>query len=68
MIVCLCNAIDDQTVQRAISGGADSADAVAEACGAGGDCGGCRDFIDEMIEAHARRRQLPILTPIFTPA
>jgi bacterioferritin-associated ferredoxin len=68
LIVCLCNAIDDQTVNRAIADGAETVDQIAESCGAGDNCGGCREFIGEMIEAHARRRQLPILAPVFEPA
>ena len=41
MIVCLCRGVPDQTVQRAISSGATTVEALARACGAGTDCGAC---------------------------
>jgi bacterioferritin-associated ferredoxin len=50
MYVCICRAVTDKVVKATIRAGAATVDAVADACGAGGDCGGCRGTIDAMIE------------------
>lgn len=66
MIVCLCTAADDTAVREAIDGGAGTVDEVAQsACRAGSGCGGCREFIQEMIEAKAETG--PALPPILEP-
>ena len=62
MYVCLCHAVSDKEVNAAIDAGADTLQAVIQACCAGGDCGGCHGMIEEMIEARAPvGRQLPIV-------
>ena len=50
MYVCVCRAVTDKQVERVIDGGAASVEEVTRACGAGGDCGGCRGRIGDMIE------------------
>jgi bacterioferritin-associated ferredoxin len=53
MILCICQAVTDHEVDAAIQGGARSAAEVEARCGAGGDCGACRNAIEERIEAGA---------------
>lgn len=55
MYVCICSAVTEREVKAAIEAGACTVDAVARACCAGDDCGGCRGIIEEMIEDHAAR-------------
>lgn len=50
MIVCHCKVVTSREIDRAIADGAECIDDVADACGAGGGCGACRGFIDEMID------------------
>ena len=50
MYVCICNAITDQQIERAISDGHVTADAVYQACGVAPQCGTCSEQITEMIE------------------
>src|SRR3954470_3228354 len=50
MILCVCQAVTDREVDAAVRAGARSVDAVAACCGAGTDCGACRDAIQERIE------------------
>ncbi len=51
MYVCVCRAVTDKKVEEVIEHGAQTVDAVTRACGAGGDCGACREKIGEMIDA-----------------
>ena len=50
MFVCVCHAVTDKQVQRAIESGAETREEVTRACRAGGDCGGCHGHIEDMIE------------------
>jgi bacterioferritin-associated ferredoxin len=50
MILCVCRAVTDREVDAAVRRGAQSVDAVGACCGAGTDCGACRDAIQERIE------------------
>lgn len=43
MIVCVCKAISDREVARAVAGGARSVEDIARCTGAGTECGSCRD-------------------------
>ena len=49
MVLCICRSVTDREVEAAIHGGARSVDAVGDACGAGTDCGVCRDAIEQRI-------------------
>jgi bacterioferritin-associated ferredoxin len=56
MYVCICRAVTEKRVQAIIDkGDATTVDEVTQACGAGGDCGGCIGTIEEMIESHLER-------------
>ncbi len=55
MFVCVCHAVTDREVERAVEGGAKTREAVTRACGAGGDCGACHQTIEDMIECHEER-------------
>jgi bacterioferritin-associated ferredoxin len=52
MYVCICRAVRDKQILNVIQDGARTVDAVEAACGAGGDCGSCREEIADMIAAH----------------
>jgi len=49
MFVCMCRAVKLSRLGAVIDAGATSLDAVEAACGAGGDCGTCRDEIAAVI-------------------
>ena len=51
MYVCVCRSVTDSQVQRAIAQGANTREAVGRQCGAGTDCGGCHDELDDLISA-----------------
>ncbi|HEY7434741.1 MAG TPA: (2Fe-2S)-binding protein, partial [Methylomirabilota bacterium] len=50
MILCLCRGVSDRTVEAVIAGGARTVAQIERACGAGGDCGACRDLLDALVE------------------
>jgi bacterioferritin-associated ferredoxin len=53
MIVCSCHAVTDREIQRAARAGARTPCQVAEMCGAGSSCGGCRETVHDLLsEAH----------------
>jgi bacterioferritin-associated ferredoxin len=52
MYVCVCLAVPQSEVERAIREGAHTREAVTRACKAGGDCGACHGMIHTMIEDH----------------
>jgi len=49
MVLCICQAVTDREVDAAIHAGARSLDEVAAHCGAGADCGCCREAIEEKL-------------------
>jgi bacterioferritin-associated ferredoxin len=49
MYVCICRAVTDREVCKAIDAGARSVPDVTRACRAGEDCGACRGHIEDMI-------------------
>ena len=51
MYVCLCNGVTSQMVADAVAQGATTTKKVAEACGAGADCGRCRRTVQAIIKA-----------------
>ncbi|HEY7050854.1 MAG TPA: (2Fe-2S)-binding protein [Mycobacterium sp.] len=51
MYVCLCNGVTSQTVAEVVADGASTTKKVAEACGAGSDCGRCRRTVAAIIKA-----------------
>jgi bacterioferritin-associated ferredoxin len=53
MIVCSCHAVTDREIHRAARAGARTPCQVAEMCGAGSSCGGCRDTVHALLaETH----------------
>ena len=50
MIVCLCLGVSDSTLRTLVAAGADSAEALARACGAGTDCGSCRGLLGAFVD------------------
>lgn len=55
MFVCVCHAVSDTRVREAIEAGASTREEVTRCCGAGGDCGGCHRYIEDMIEDHVEQ-------------
>ncbi len=56
MIVCSCYAVTDRDIRHAAWSGARTACQVAELCGAGSGCGGCRETVHELLaESHGER-------------
>ncbi|MCV7108719.1 MULTISPECIES: (2Fe-2S)-binding protein [Mycolicibacterium] len=53
MYVCLCLGVTSRTVAEAVAAGATTANAVAEACGAGSECARCRRSVRAIIDAAA---------------
>jgi bacterioferritin-associated ferredoxin len=52
MFVCLCTGVTSHVVHECVSNGATTSKQIAEACGAGGDCGRCKRTIRSIIENH----------------
>lgn len=52
MFVCLCTGATSHVVDEVVANGAKTSKQIAEACGAGADCGRCRRTLRAMIEAH----------------
>ena len=64
MIVCVCQGVNDKTIERCAEAGAETVAQVARACRAGTHCGTCHQDIRELLERyHARRaaRSAPAL-------
>jgi bacterioferritin-associated ferredoxin len=53
MVVCQCYAVNDRTIRAEIASGALDADDVAQRCGAGSRCGGCRTVVEELLHEQA---------------
>jgi len=49
MYVCICRAVTLSHLQALAASGVTTLDAVERACGAGGDCGTCRDDITDVL-------------------
>ncbi|WP_028463025.1 bacterioferritin-associated ferredoxin [Nocardia sp. 348MFTsu5.1] len=52
MYVCLCHGVTSHVVEQAVADGARTSKEVANACGAGSDCGRCRGTVRAIIETH----------------
>jgi bacterioferritin-associated ferredoxin len=57
MYVCICRAVTLSHLQTLIGSGANSLDAVERSCGAGGDCGTCREDIRRVLTMECPTRQ-----------
>jgi bacterioferritin-associated ferredoxin len=60
MYVCLCTGVTSQTVADLVDAGASTTRDVAEACGAGLDCGRCRRTVRAIIAAAQTRQPCPV--------
>ncbi|BBY05585.1 (2Fe-2S)-binding protein [Mycobacterium noviomagense] len=58
MYVCLCNGVTSHTVADAVANGASSTKKVAEACGAGAECGRCRRTVRAIITSSRTEREV----------
>jgi bacterioferritin-associated ferredoxin len=56
MFVCLCNGVTSQTVGEAVANGARTTNDVAQACGAGADCGRCRRTVQAILRSSSGNR------------
>jgi bacterioferritin-associated ferredoxin len=63
MIICHCHRVTHREIEAAIQRGACTLDAVTDACGAGGGCGGCSDEIAAML--FRQRRVLPLVANLL---
>lgn len=52
MFICLCTGTTSHVVHEVVANGAKTSKQIAEACGAGGECGRCRRTLRAIIEAH----------------
>ncbi|ORV93653.1 (2Fe-2S)-binding protein [Mycobacterium interjectum] len=56
MFVCLCNGVTSHAVAEAVAAGASTTKDVAQACGAGADCGRCRRTVQALLRSSAPDR------------
>jgi bacterioferritin-associated ferredoxin len=52
MFVCLCNGVTSHVVNEVVAAGAATSKEIAEACGAGSECGRCRRTLRAILAAH----------------
>lgn len=50
MLICHCQAVNDQTIRTAILAGACEPHELTRLCGAGGRCGGCLPALLELLD------------------
>jgi len=50
VIVCSCRAVTDREIRCAARSGARTPQQIAEVCGAGASCGGCRETVHALLE------------------
>ncbi|MDT5108582.1 MAG: bacterioferritin-associated ferredoxin, partial [Mycobacterium sp.] len=53
MFVCLCTGVTSQVVSDLVAAGASTSKQIADACGAGADCGRCRLTVRAILAASA---------------
>ena len=63
MLLCHCRGISDRVIDCAIACGARDVEDVAQACGAGAVCGGCRPAIGELLEARLPELLVDVARP-----
>jgi bacterioferritin-associated ferredoxin len=70
MLVCVCKAVSDRDVARAIADGAASVDEIARCTGAGTECGSCRESLACSLAGACQgggRADRPTLIALRTP-
>ena len=50
MLICHCQAVNDETIRNAILAGASEPEHLAERCGAGARCGGCMPALQALLD------------------
>ncbi|MDF2584007.1 MAG: (2Fe-2S)-binding protein [Mycobacterium sp.] len=60
MFVCLCTGATTQAVHDAVAAGATTSRQVADACGAGSDCGRCRRTVRAILAASRTAVDCPV--------
>jgi bacterioferritin-associated ferredoxin len=50
MFVCHCRAVSDRVVRAAVEAGDRTIEELGRSCGAGTDCGGCHEVLEELLE------------------
>jgi bacterioferritin-associated ferredoxin len=53
VFVCLCTGVTSHVVNEVVAAGASTSKEIAEACGAGSDCGRCRRTLRAILDAHS---------------
>ena len=49
MIICLCRSVSERQIEHTVAEGATSVEDVTRSCGAGSDCGSCRQMVTHII-------------------
>jgi bacterioferritin-associated ferredoxin len=49
-LLCSCHGVSERTIASHVEAGADSIEAVQDACGAGTSCGGCIGSLEDVVE------------------
>ena len=57
MYVCLCQAVSDKSVRKAISEGATTVREIQRRCNAGKNCGGCLHALRYLIDEEFGKRE-----------
>lgn len=52
MYVCLCQAVKESEVRRAIAAGAEDVEALGEKLGVGTGCGCCLEYAQALVDEH----------------
>lgn len=52
MFVCLCHGVTSHVVNDVVAAGAKTSKDIADACGAGSECGRCRRTLRAILDAH----------------
>jgi len=66
MYVCICNAVTENMIRRAVSDGARSLDDLTRATGCAGGCGSCADLAEQVLRQ--ARQQRPFRVPLVAQA
>ena len=61
MYVCICKAVTDKQIRRAVANGADNLYELRETLGVGSGCGSCADHAQEILQQHRSRRACPTM-------
>jgi bacterioferritin-associated ferredoxin len=56
--VCQCKAVTDRTICALVFEGCHDADDIGRVCGAGTDCGGCLETIEEIVASITRETRV----------